>query len=171
MGGARGVKNITCIDQLLGLLRRPRRRTDNIGNRLYRCSLIYIFQKCLVCPNRISSFWFIKWRIFTKVLIKPPITDSLKAAKVWKYYRNMRLRVVHLLNFGFLAKGAKLTFFLPIFALFCMADFSYFPYWEQNVQKFLIKMLILDLWPKTKIEKMHNSLAHVSIIFSYLCGL
>ena len=32
--------------------------SDNIGNRLYRCSLIYIFQKCLVCPNRIN---IVKW--------------------------------------------------------------------------------------------------------------
>ena len=41
--------------QLLGLLRRPRRRSDKIGKRLFRCRMIYIFQKGLVCPNRFSS--------------------------------------------------------------------------------------------------------------------
>ena len=41
--------------QLLGLLRRPRRRSDKIVKRLFRCRMIYIFQKGLVCPDRFSS--------------------------------------------------------------------------------------------------------------------
>ena len=56
--GRRGSLKLTNVNYFLGMLWRPRRRSDNVGNRLYRCSLIYIFQKCLVCPNRIN---IVKW--------------------------------------------------------------------------------------------------------------
>ena len=50
------IKKITYNRPKLGLLRRPHRWSDNVGNRLFRCNLVYIFQKGQVCPNRISSF-------------------------------------------------------------------------------------------------------------------
>ena len=52
---------------LLGLPLRPRQRSDNVGKRLYRRSLIRTVQKCQVCPNRISSFWFNIFNIFPYV--------------------------------------------------------------------------------------------------------
>ena len=45
--GRRGSLNV--MPSLFRLLRRPRRRFDNVENRLYRYSLIYIFQRCHVC--------------------------------------------------------------------------------------------------------------------------
>ena len=70
--GRRGSLNFTNVNTFLGLLRRPRRRSENLGNRLYRCILSYIFQKYQVCPNRMSSFWIIQLLSLTSVFSYSP---------------------------------------------------------------------------------------------------
>ena len=56
----RGNLNSVLTLVTLRLPRRPRGQSEDVGNRIYWHSLIYIFQKCQVCQDRISSFWIIQ---------------------------------------------------------------------------------------------------------------